>query len=308
MARRPVNRAGIGIPFLRRDRWEGWLYALPFVIGFSIFTFLPILASLYLSFTQYTVFRPPEFIGTENYERMLASKAFWDAWRLTLTYAVGTVALTLSLSLLIALALHRARRAAGFWKVLYYLPAVIGGAGEALMMRLVWDRTGLVNSVLDAFDATGPAWLSSPDWAMPAVILSRYWTIGNLILLFLAARAAVPKDLYEVADIDGASDWAAFRSITLPLMTPIVLFNLVLGIVTALQVFTQIWILTEGGPAGATRLIGVHIYQLAFESQRFGYASAVSWTLFVVGVATSLFLVRTSGRWVHYQFDAGRDA
>lgn len=291
----------------RRDRWEGWLYALPFVIGFSIFTFVPVIASFALSFTQYTVFRPPEFIGLDNYTRMFASKPFWDAWRLTLTYAAGTVALTMTLSLVFALALHHARRAAGFWKVLFYLPAVLIGAGEALMMRLVWDKDGLVNSVLNFFGVDGPAWLSSPTFAMPAVILSRYWAIGNLILLFLAARAAVPKDLYEVADLDGASNWQSFKSITLPLMTPIVLFNLILGIVSALQVFTQIFILTEGGPAGATRLIGIYIYQLAFENQRFGYASAVSWSLFVVGVAASLFLVRTSSRWVHYQFD-DRDA
>ena len=139
---------------------------------------------------------------------------------------------------------------------------------------------------------------------MPALILSRYWTIGNIILLFLAARAAVPNDLYEVADIDGASPWQSFRAITLPLMTPIILFNLILGIITSLQVFTQIMILTQGGPSGATRLVGIYIYDLAFEDQRFGYAAAVSWSLFFVALLVSLLLIRTSGRWVHYHYDA----
>ena len=213
------------------------------------------MGSFALSFTRYNVFRPPQFIGLKNYTDMLASEQFWDSWRLTLIYAFATVTFTLTLALIIALTLHRARRASGFWKALYYLPAILGGAGEALMMLLVWDNHGLVNSILNIFGITGPAWLSSAEWAMPALIMARYWTIGNIILLFLAARASVPTDLYEVAELDGASTWATFRAITFPLMTPIVLFNIVLGINAALQVFTQIFILTEGGPAGATRLI-----------------------------------------------------
>ena len=180
------------------------------------------------------------------------------------------------------------------WRVLFYLPALIGGAGEALMLTLVWDRHGLVNWLLSTVGIDEQAWFQNPTYAMPALILSRYWTIGNIILLFLAARASVPKDLYEVADIDGASAWRSFRAITLPLMTPIILFNLVLGIITSLQVFTQVMILTEGGPAGATRLVGIYIYELAFVNQRFGYAAAVSWSLFVVALLVSLLLIRTS--------------
>jgi multiple sugar transport system permease protein len=286
----------------RRDL-AGWVYLLPFVVGFLVFTFGPVVASFALSFTKYNILQPPQFVGLQNYVEMFGSSQFWNSWRLTIIYAVTTVGLTLSLGLVFALLLHQARRASGFWRTLYYLPAILSGAGEALMLTLVWDRNGLVNSILQAAGITGPAWLQSAGSALPALILSRYWTIGNIILLFLAARAAVPKDLYEVAEIDGASSWATFRAITLPLMTPIILFNLVLGIIASLQVFTQILIMTDGGPAGATRLIGIHIFNLAFDDQRFGYASAVSWSLFAVAVLVSLVLVRTSGRWVYYQFD-----
>lgn len=282
---------------------QGWGYLSPFVIGFAVFTLVPVLVSLALSFTKYNVLSPPQWIGLDNYTNMLGSAQFWTSWRLTIVYALTTVGLTLGLGLIFALSLHKARRAAGFWRVLYYLPAIISGAGEALMLSLIWDKNGLVNLMLSLAGINGPAWFQSASFALPALILSRYWTIGNIILLFLAARASVPKDLYEVADIDGASTWQSFRVITFPMMTPIILFNLVLGVITSLQVFTQILILTEGGPAGATRLIGIHIYQLAFQNQRFGYASAVSWSLFAVAVAVSLLLIRTSGRWVHYQYD-----
>jgi multiple sugar transport system permease protein len=288
---------------VRRDL-GAWVYLLPFIVGFAIFTFVPIVASFVLSFTKYNILQPPQFIGLKNYTDMLGSSQFWNSWRLTLIYAVTTVALTLFLSLGIALSLHLARRGAGLWRVLFYLPALIGGAGEALMLTLVWDRHGLVNWLLSTIGIDGPAWFQNPNYAMPALILSRYWTIGNIILLFLAARAAVPNDLYEVADIDGASPWRSFRAITLPLMTPIILFNLILGIITSLQVFTQVMILTQGGPSGATRLVGIYIYDLAFEDQRFGYAAAVSWSLFVVALLVSLLLIRTSGRWVHYHYDA----
>jgi multiple sugar transport system permease protein len=281
-----------------------WVYLSPFVIGVTVFTLVPVLASLGLSFTKYNVFSPPTYIGLQNFAEMLGSSQFWASWRLTIVYALTTVGFTLTLGLTLALTLHRARRASGFWKVLYYLPSVLGGAGEALMLLLVWDKNGLVNSILSAVGVSGPAYLQSADWALAALVLSRYWTIGNIVLLFLAARASVPRDLYEVAEMDGAGSWATFRAITFPLMTPIILFNLVLGIITSLQVFTQIFIMTQGGPVGATRLIGIHIYDLAFQNQRFGYASAVSWSLFGVAVLVSLLLIKSSGRWVHYQFDA----
>lgn len=260
-------------------------------------------ASATLSFTSYDVFTPPEFVGFENYERLLSSPDFWHSWRVTIIYAVASIIYTVFLAFAFAMLLFHARRARGFWRTLYYLPALLAGAAEALILSATWNRAGLVNAALQSIGIEGPGWIDAPDTALLALILARYWTIGNTMLLFLGGRASVPKELYEVAAVDGVPAWRAFRHVTLPLMTPILLFNLVIGIVFALQSFTQIFILTRGGPFEATNVIGLEIYFSAFRDLRMGEASALSWTLFLATFVSVIALFLSSKRWVHYEGD-----
>lgn len=278
-----------------------WLFLLPFIVGFLVFQLIPLVASAGLVFHRYDVLSPPIFTGLDNIEFMLSSRGFWNAWRVTLLYAGVGLVLTVTFSLGLALLLYNARHLKVFWRVLIFIPAVLAGTGEALMLTAVFAKNGLVNAILDIGGIDGPNWLNDTQWALPALILARYWTVGPQVLFFLGARAAVPADLYEVARIDGAGHWASFRNITLPMMTPMILFNTVLGIIIGLQSFTQVFIMTKGGPAGATELIGLTIYREAFEYLRFGYASALSWTLFIATLGVTALLMLSARRWVYYE-------
>lgn len=278
-----------------------WIFLLPFIIGLLVFVLIPLLASVGLIFFQYDVLSDPVFVGLANLQRMLHSETFWDAWRITILYTAGSVAFGTALAFIIALGLYHVGRAAVVWKTIYYLPALLTGTAQALILEFTWSKAGLINSALTVLGLDGPGWLQDSNWALLTLILASYWTIGNAVLFFLGSRAAVPKELYEVAAIDGASRLSTLRYITIPMMTPIILFNLVLGFVFGLQSFTQIFILTRGGPAGATRTIGILIYEKAFRDLEFGYASALSWTLFLVTFVVAVLLLLSSRSWVYYE-------
>lgn len=275
---------------------------LPWLVGFIAFILGPLLVSLVLSFTSYDVFSPPKWIGLGNFGEMLHDPYFLQSWRLTLIYgAVGTVYM-LVLALATALLIYHARWASGFWRVLYYFPSLLGGASEGYIMIAVWTQNyGLVDAALHLVGIRGPGWIDSPQSALPAVILMRYWTVGTMLLLFLGARANVPAEYYEAAVVDGAGSLRLFRYITFPFMSPVVLVNLILGVVATLQAFTEVWILTGGGPENATNLIGIDIYVETFKNSRLGYGSAMSWSLFVVTLLITIVIMGTSRFWVHYE-------
>jgi multiple sugar transport system permease protein len=287
----------------RSNRRAAGIMLAPWALGFLAFVFGPLIVTLLLAFTSYNVFSPPTWIGLMNFRALLHDPNFWQAWRVTLIYGGLATALVLVLALVTALLIFHARRISGFWRVLYYFPCLLAGASEAFIMVAVWDgHDGLVNAALHIIGIQGPAWLESTTWALPAVIITRYWTVGTLMLLFLGARSAVNRDYYEAAEIDGASGLQQFLHITFPMISPIVLLNLILGLVASLQAFTQVYILTAGGPSGSTDLISIYIYDVAFQSLRMGYGSAASWTLFMVAFALSALLFATSRFWVHYEF------
>lgn len=274
----------------------------PWVIGFVAFMIGPLVASLVLAFTVYDIFTPPRWTGLANFREMFSDPAFIHSWKVTLVYSFLGTGLMLFLALGTALLIFHARRASGFWRVVYYFPALLGGASEAYVMLASWTPDyGLVNAGLRFIGIHGPAWIDSTSWALPAVILMRYWTIGTMMLLFLGARASVSSEYYEAALVDGAKPLQRFRFITLPMMSPIILVNVILGIIGSLQAFSQIFILTRGGPLDATNLIGLYIYNEAFLNVRMGYGSAVSWSLFVITLAITLILLVSSRRWVYYE-------
>lgn len=275
---------------------------MPWVIGFLAFMLGPLVASALLSFTSYNIFTPPRWIGLANIREMLADPAFVHAWKVTLIYGVVGTSYMLVLALGTALLIYHARSASGLWRVVYYFPALLGGASEAYVMLAVWTPDyGLVNASLRLVGVHGPGWLASTQWALPAVILMRYWTIGTLMLLFLGARASVSPEYYEAALVDGARPLQRFRYVTLPMISPIILINVILGIIGSLQAFSQIFILTRGGPLDATNLVGLYIYQEAFLNIRMGYGSAVSWSLFLVTLLITLILLVSSRWWAYYE-------
>lgn len=282
-------------------RWTAWAMVLPWIVGFGCFTIGPLGASVVLAFTNYHVFGRTRWVGLNNFVSAIHDPTFWNAWRVTLIYGgVGTV-YTLALGLSAALLLYHARWAVGFWRALYYFPALLAGAAQGMIMSGVWDpQYGLVNAVLKLIGIAGPPWLTSGRWALVAVILMQYWTIGTIMLLFLGARNSVSPELYEVAQVDGASPWKRFRNVTLPMMSPIILVNLILGLIGAFQAFSQVYIMTGGGPGDATELMGIFIYNQSFQNLRLGFGAAISLLLFIVLVAlVGVLFVFARGR-VYY--------
>jgi multiple sugar transport system permease protein len=288
-------------PRTSRDLAAALLFLLPFIVGFAVFTLVPLVLAGALAFFDYDILSPPKFVGLANLQKLIADSHFWNAWGITFAYSLGTASITIGLGLPIGVLLYRARFAVTAWRVLYYIPAVISGAGEALMLTQVWATNGLVNSLLNAVGIDGPTWFSDPNAALPALIISRYWTIGTAILLFMGARASVPRELYEAADLDGASSWHQFRHVGLPMMSPVLLFVTVLSLIAGFQSFAQVYIMTEGGPARATEVMGILIYNEAFRNLSMGYAAALSWTVFAVTIVAAGALFLSGRRWVYYE-------
>ncbi|MGI6565784.1 MAG: carbohydrate ABC transporter permease [Limnochordia bacterium] len=271
------------------------------VIGVFVFKLGPVVVSLWYSFTDYDVVSQPQFVGLENYKAMVADPLFWKSLVNTVYYAGVSLPLRLILALFFAFLLNQKFRGMAFFRTVFYLPSVTAGVAIALLWTWVFEPTfGVVNNVLRWLGIAGPTWLGSPQWAMPAVIIAGVWQMGQQMLIFLAGLQTVPTQLYEVAELDGASSWQKFRSVTLPLISPIVFFNLVVGWIQAFQVFEKVYIMTGGGPVNATMVIVMYLYKRAFTFLQMGYGSAVAWALFIIIFGLTLLQFRTS-RWVYYE-------
>lgn len=288
----------------RREALEGILYLSPWIIGFIVFVAGPLLASLYLSFTKYNVLRPPQWIGLDNFVYAFNKDELFlpSIWR-SFYYALLSVPLAMIGSLLVAILLNQKLIAPTVWRTLYFLPTLTPLIAAALLWRWMLNPdVGLVNYLLEQVGIQGPGWLSSIRWAIPSLVIMGLWNSigGSRMIIFLAGLQDVPKELLESAEIDGAGSWAKFWNVTLPLITPTIFFNLVLGIIFALRTFEAAFISTAGGPARATWFISLHIYQSAFVSFDMGYASAMSWVFFVILFALTYLQFRLSGNWVFY--------
>jgi multiple sugar transport system permease protein len=296
--------------FRRREALEGYLYLSPWVFGFVAFVAGPILASFYLSFNKYNVLTEPEFVGLRNYVTALTKDdLFLPSIVRTFYYVVLVVPVGLALSLGAAMLLNRQLVFTTMWRTFFFLPTLTPVVAAAVLWRwMLQPEVGLVNYLLAGIGIKGPGWLASTDWAIPALALIGLWVSvgGSRMIIFLAGLQDVPRELLEAAEIDGAGAWAKFRNVTLPLVTPTVFFNLVLGVIFALRTFEIAFIATAGGPARATWFISLHIYQSAFVSFDMGYASALSWLFFVILFAFTFLQFRISRRWVFYAGDRGR--
>jgi len=286
----------------RREAIHAYVFMSPAILGLLLFTLGPMVASLLLSFTEYNLLRPPVWIGLENYREMFTEELFWQAFRVSSIYSVVSVPLGLMLALGLAVLLNHKMRGRMLFRSIYYLPTVISGVGVAMLWRWLFNAEfGIINVLLGYAGIQGPAWLLDKNWALPALIITSLWGIGGTTLIFLAGLQGIPQELYEAAEIDGAGRWSQFRNVTLPLLSNVTFFNLVLGIIGALQVFTDAFVITRGGPNHATLFLSMYLYQHGFLYLNMGYAAAIAWFMFLVVMLLTLLVFKSSPLWVFYE-------
>lgn len=291
------------------DRRVGMLYIMPFLIGLLVFLLFPFVASLLLSFTDYRLQDPisaANYAGLDNYTTMAADPTFRTSFWITLVYVLVTVPLKLAFALFIAFVLNFRLRAIGAFRTAYYLPSILGGSvAIAVVWRYVFANDGLINQALEAVGGNPVNWLGEPGYAMATIILLRLWQFGSAMVIFLAGLQAIPDDLYEAAKLDGASKWQMFWRITLPLLTPVIFFNFIMQMVQAFQEFNGPYVITGGGPLKSTYLLPLMIYDESFKYFDVGYASALSWVLFLIVAALTAVAFWSSKKWVFYSGERG---
>ncbi len=297
----------------RESRW-GYLFVSPWIIGFVVFCAGPMIASLALSLTRYEIVNPPTWIGLSNYIKLFSGDPkFWRSLGVTVTYALAAIPLGLVFGFSLAYLLNLKVPAVPFWRTAFYMPAVMPAVASALLWNMVFNpRFGILNWFLSLAGIRGPGWLASRDWALPALIIMSLWSVSGGMIIYLAGLQSIPTTLYESAQIDGANGWAQVRHITLPLMTPVIFYNLVIGIIGTFQYFTEVYVLTAntpgglGGPAEATLFYNIYLYNNAFRYLNMGYASALAWVLFLIVLALTLLVFRSSAAWVYYEGEVRR--
>jgi multiple sugar transport system permease protein len=282
----------------------GYLFLGPWLIGLLGLSLIPMVSSLYLSFTNYDMFTSPEWAGLENYKQMFEDSKYIASVKVTTTYVLLSVPLQLMFALGVALLLNRGLRGLRFYRAVYYVPSLFGGSvAVALLWRQLFGGEGLINRGLALFGMEGTNWISSPDTALYTLVILAVWQFGAPMVIFLAGLKQVPLELYEAAKIDGASKFRQFFKITLPMISPIVLFNLIMQIIHAFQAFTPAYIVSggEGGPLDSTLFYTLYLYQKAFTHFDMGYAAAMAWILLIAIAIITAIIFGTSKKWVFYQ-------
>lgn len=291
----------------RKETIAGYGFLVPWLIGFFGLTLLPMAYSLYLSFTSYNIFSPPKWIGFDNYVRLFTDDAnFMQSAQITLIYVFIGTPISLLASLVVAMLLNYRDKGAAFFRSAFYAPSLIGASvSVAIVWRAMFNTDGPVDNGLNVFGIDLGGWIGQPSLILPMMILLAVWQFGGTMVIFLAGLKQVPKELYEAAEMDGANAWRRFRAVTVPMLSPVIFFNLLLGLIGAFQVFGSAYIISNGsgGPAGMTNFITVYLYKTGFADGRMGYAAAIAWVLLVVVAIIALILFRTQKSWVHYSGD-----
>lgn len=287
---------------LHRFFWVAFFLG-PSLAGLLLFTATPILASLGLTLFEWDLLRPPQFVGLDNFRRLSSDRSFWQALGNTLYFIVGYIPLVMLFALGVAIVLNQKLKGIVLYRTAFFIPVVSAWVAVALLWKWIFNpRLGLLNYLLGLVGIDGPAWLLDPTWAMPAIIITSVWKdIGFVMIMFLAGLQGIAEEYYEAAAIDGASGWQRLRHITLPLLSPTAFFALTISLINSFQVFDQVWIMTEGGPAGATTVLVERIVKNAFSYSSMGYASAISWVLFLLVFSATALQMRLQKRWVHYE-------
>jgi multiple sugar transport system permease protein len=297
-----LPKLGGGSSLARREAITFYILIAPWFIGFLIFLAYPMLRSLYLSFTSYNLLSPPEWVGLRNFERIFNDPRFWQSLKVTLLYAFGSVPGGTIIALALAMVLSQKLRGVNMWRTIFFIPSILSSIAVAVLWLFIFrPEGGLLNMVLGVFGIQGPDWLLSEQWALPALIIMSWWSVGGQIVIYLAGLKGIPESLYEAAEIDGANNWSKFRSVTLPMLSPTIFFNVVLAIIGALQIFDAGYVLTRGGPNDATMFYMLNLYERAFQMAQMGYASALAWILFIIIMGITLLVIRSSSAWVYYE-------
>lgn len=287
----------------------GYLFASPWLIGFLVFVLSPIISSFYLSFTRYDILRSPRWIGLDNYINIFTyDELFWKALYNTLYYTVFSVPLAVFGSLMLAILLNHKLKGVGIFRTVFYLPSVTSGVAMALLWIWIFDPgIGIANTILRFFGIRGPLWFWDDAWSKPTMVIVSLVAIGGTrCLTFLAGLQGLPQEMYEAADIDGANWWVKFKNVTVPLLSPVILFNVIISIINSFKVFTNAYVITEGGPLNSTLFFVLYLYRNAFTWLKMGYASALAWIFFLVVLSFSMIQLYMSKRWVHYESDVKR--
>jgi multiple sugar transport system permease protein len=291
----------------RREAALGFLFASPWLVGFLVFGLYPMVMSFYFSLCRYDVLRIPQFVGFGNYHTLLARDPyFWTAVENTLYYAFVRTPLCVAGSLWLAVLINRATRGARAYRTVFFLPSIISGVVvSVLWLWLLNPQYGLINSALQMIGINGPLWLQSPEWSKPSLVLMSLWSIGGgRMIVFLAALQTVPHHLYEVVDLDGGGAWQKFRHVTLPMISPVLFLWIVLEVIFSLQVFTESYVMTKGGPLNSTLFYNLYLYYKAFDDFDMGYASALAWLLLLFSVVVTFVQFRVGKRWVYYETES----
>ena len=307
-ARHSVPVGKVDKSFSRADNLVGYFFLSPWLIGFFAFTFFPIAASLVLAFTEYNIFTPPEWIGLDNLTRMFSKDLrYWRSVKATFFYVFTAIPLRLIFALLVAMLLNAKRRMIPFYRAIFYAPSIVGSSvAVAIMWRQIFGHEGLINSVLAAvFGIAGPAWLGNTKTAIWTLIVLAAWQFGSPMLIFLAGLKQIPSELYESASIDGAGPLPRFFQITVPMLTPVILFNLVMQIIHGFLIFTQAFIISGGNGAPRDHLLmySLYLYQRGFVNLEMGYSAAMAWVLLAVIAFFTALVFKSSKYWVYYESD-----
>lgn len=288
-------------------RWNapvaGYLFISPWLLGFIGLTAYPLFLSLYYSFTDYTLMEPISWVGTRNYELIFtADSKFAQSVKVTFIYVLASVPLKLIAALLVAMVLNRAIRGIGLYRTAIYFPSLIGGSiAVSLLWRNIFGVDGIFNKIIAVFGMEGKGWITSPDTALGTLVLLTVWQFGSSMVIFLAGLKQVPHDLYEASAVDGAGRIRQFFNITLPMLSPIMYFNLVMGVINAFQMFTSAFVITNGGPMNSTYVYALYLYERAFSRYQLGYSSALAWIMLVMIVIATLVIAGSSKYWVFYE-------
>ncbi|MFK4271462.1 carbohydrate ABC transporter permease [Streptomyces milbemycinicus] len=295
---------------VRERQWPAYVFLSPWLIGAVALTLVPMAVSLYLSFTDYNLFDPPHWVGLRNYQEMLTEDPrYWRSVGTTMLYVVVAVPLKLGLALGVAMLLRNLSRGRGFYRSAFYAPSLLGASMSiALVWKALFNDGGTVAGVLDSVGIHTGGWVGNPDLAVYGIVLLTVWQFGAPMVIFLAGLQQISPDLYEAAALDGAGRWRQFVSITVPMLSPVVFFNLVLEVINSFQVFTPAFAISggDGGPADSTMFYTLYLYERGFTASHMGYAAAMAWLLLIAIGAITLILFRTSRSWVFYADEEGR--
>lgn len=288
-----------------REALAGYVLILPWLVGYLGLILGPTLASGALALTRYDLMSPPQFVGLQNFQEAFNHDAlFWQSLKVTALFTLAAVPLRMLAAFSVALLLNQNVRFQGAFRTIYYLPAVVSGVAVAFLWKWLFHPDyGLVNALLHYVGIQGPLWFASAQWAMPTFLLTSLWTVGGSMVVYLAGLQSVPTHLYEAADLDGAGRWTKLIHITIPMMSPVLLFEVVITMINSFQVFTTAYVITGGGPANQTLFYLLYLYRNGFQYLRMGYASALAWVFFVIILGFTLLTFRVAGRRVYYEGD-----